>query len=72
MAKSIQVKLRRIGTSIGVLIPKSVLRDGNFKLGQSIEISLVKRPTKKEIEKAFGSAKWLKGFKREKGDMDRF
>lgn len=66
--KVVDVKLRRIGTSVGVLIPKEVLDEGHYKVGDKIELTIWKRPSKQEIARAFGSMPRLGPFKREKKD----
>ncbi len=72
MEAVVDVKIRRVGTSLGVLLPKKLIEKEGLKEGQMVEISITRRPTPKELEKLIGSAKWLKGFEREKGDKDRF
>jgi antitoxin component of MazEF toxin-antitoxin module len=72
MGEMVEVKLRRIGTSVGVLLPKRLLKEGHFKIGEKVHVGILKTQRKELIEKAFGMAKGLGHFKREKGDMDRF
>ena len=57
MAEIIQTKLRSIGSSVGVLIPKEELDAMGAEVGDEIEIALLKHKDKKEIERWFGSAK---------------
>lgn len=63
-------KLRRIGTSFGVLIPKKLIKGKRFKIGDEIEIILLKKQRIDLIERAFGSARGARPFKRE--NPDRF
>lgn len=63
-----KVKVRRIGTSLGVLIPKQLIANKSIKVGEEVEIALLKR--KRElIAKAFGIAKGARPFERH--DVDR-
>jgi antitoxin component of MazEF toxin-antitoxin module len=66
----VTVKLRRVGTSVGAIIPKKYLDSGGFKIGDIVGLSLSKKRRAEEIEKLVGSAKWLKGWERE--DDDRY
>jgi antitoxin component of MazEF toxin-antitoxin module len=59
----VNVKVRRIGTSLGVIIPKEELSDISAKEGSNIGIVIL--PEKKDFS-AFGMAKKAKfGFKRD-------
>lgn len=62
-----KVKVRRIGSSLGVLIPKHMIGKEKIKEGEEIEISLLKR-RKELIAKAFGIAKGAGPFTRENTD----
>lgn len=64
MDKIFKGKIRRIGTSLGVLIPKQLIKDENIKEGEEIEIALLKR-RKHLIAKAFGVTKGSKPFAKE-------
>lgn len=63
----IKVKVRRIGTSLGVLIPKNLIKNKNIKVGEEIEITLLKK-RKDLIVKFFGIAKGARPFHRESLD----
>lgn len=56
-----KVKIRRIGSSLGVLIPNQIIQNKNIKEGEEVEISLLKK-RKELIAKAFGIAKGAKPF----------
>ena len=58
-----KVKIRRIGSSLGVLIPKQMIQNKKIKEGEEVEISLLKK-RKDLIDKAFGIAKGAKPFVR--------
>lgn len=68
MSEAIEVKLRRIGTSLGVLIPKRLVAREHLKEGSMLEISLLKRQRRELIDKYLGIAKGVGPFKREKSD----
>ena len=57
------MKIRRIGTSLGVLIPKQLIADKSIKEGEEVEIALLKK-RKDLIAKAFGIAKGAGSFER--------
>lgn len=54
MAETIKAKVRRVGTSFGVLIPKTKLDAISVNVGDEIEIAIV--PNKKDFS-GFGLAK---------------
>jgi antitoxin component of MazEF toxin-antitoxin module len=72
MPEMFEAKVRNVGTSLGILIPKEIAKRENVKIGESVEVSLFRLRKKKEIEEAinklFGSAKGAKSFRREHKD----
>jgi antitoxin component of MazEF toxin-antitoxin module len=71
MAETEQIfktKLRKVGTSFGVLIPNRLIKTSKFKVGEEVEIALLKKQRIDLIEKAFGIAKGAKPFRRENAD----
>jgi antitoxin component of MazEF toxin-antitoxin module len=58
-----KVKIRRIGTSLGVLIPKQLIADKSIKEGEEVEIALLKK-RKDLVAKVFGIAKGSRHFER--------
>ena len=62
-------KIRRVGTSLGVLIPSTVTKEESLEEGRTVTVALIK-PDFNAIEKAFGLArnKRLGPFKREHRD----
>jgi antitoxin component of MazEF toxin-antitoxin module len=68
MAEAIEVKVRKIGTSLGVLIPKRLVASEHLKEGSLLEISLLKRQRRELINKYLGIAKGAGSFKRENSD----
>jgi hypothetical protein len=67
METTFKVKVRRIGSSLGVLIPKQMVGRKKIKEGEEIEISLLKR-RRDLISTAFGIAKGAGPFIRENSD----
>ncbi len=61
MAELLLVKLRRIGSSLGVIIPKNKLE--GVKEGETVEIALI--PRHKDIS-GFGIARGAPPFQRDK------
>lgn len=58
-----KAKVRRIGTSLGVLIPKQLIEKKSVKEGEEIELALLKK-RKELIAKFFGMAKGAGHFHR--------
>ena len=65
MPEVVEVKLRRIGTSLGVLLPKRVIEEEHLKEGSKVDISILKRQRRKLLDKYFGITKGAGEFKRE-------
>ncbi len=66
MGEVIDVKVRRIGTSLGVILPNRVVREEELEEGRTIEIVILKK-NHALIEKMFGIAKNAKiPFKRDR------
>ncbi len=77
MPELFKAKLRKVGTSIGVLIPKGITQQEKLKIGEEVELSLHKRRRLKEVEamidKMFGTAKGAKPFERDRTDrLERY
>ena len=73
MTESFKAKARRVGTSIGVLIPKGVIHQQKIKIGQELQLFFLKPKRLEEIEKMFGTAKGAKPFERDRTDrVDRW
>jgi len=56
-------KVRQVGTSLGLLIPKEVVSHERIKKNETIKVAILKKDHSL-IEKMFGSVK-TKAFKRE-------
>lgn len=73
MTETFKVKVRKVGTSLGVLIPKELADAAKIRVGEKIEVSLLKEKRLKLIEVAFGIAKGSKPFVRDRIDrVDRY
>ena len=73
MTELFKAKLRRIGTSVGLLVPKLVIEEEKLKVGQEVEVSLLKKRKLEEVWKLIGTAKGTKPFERDRIDrLDRY
>ena len=73
MSELFKVKVRKVGTSLGVLIPKQITKQERIKEGQEVELSLLKRRKLEEVWKLIGTAKGTKPFERDGIDrLDRY
>ena len=73
MSELFKAKVRRVGTSLGILIPKQIAKQERIKEGQEIELSLLKRRKLEEVWKLIGTAKGTKPFERDRIDrLDRY
>ena len=67
MSEPFQAKLRRIGTSIGILLPNEQLNAIGSDVGDEVEVVLLRHRKNKDIEKGFGMGKnFSKHFARDK------
>ncbi|MDO8554079.1 MAG: hypothetical protein Q7S22_04690 [Candidatus Micrarchaeota archaeon] len=71
MAEIVRVKLRKIGSSVGLLVPKDQLVELDADAGDEIEVAFLKHRTpvelKKLVDEGFGMAKgFTKPFERDK------
>ena len=62
-----EVKVRQVGTSLGVLIPKEILEEDKIKKNQVIRLAVIKKDLD-AIDRAFGSVPHGKPFKRDRKD----
>ena len=68
MPELFKAKVRKVGTSLGVLIPKELAKREKIKEGEEVEVGLLKENRLRLIEKAFGIAKGAKSFGRNRTD----
>lgn len=58
--EAIEVKSRKWGSSIGVIIPKEIVVKEKIKKGQKLEL-IIRKPVKLDMKNVFGSLKdWKK------------
>ncbi len=62
-----EAKIRQVGTSLGVLLPKKIIEQNRLENGEVVQIAVMKKNLAL-LEKAFGSAKGAKPFKRDRKD----
>lgn len=63
-----KAKIRMVGTSFGVLIPKEIANRQHISKGEEVEIGLLKKRNIREVLKLIGSAKGAEDFKRDRTD----
>lgn len=72
MVEVFRVKVRKVGDSLGFLIPKWALDKENIKEGEEIEVSVLKKRKLAKLLKLFGSVKDAEPFERDREDrLDR-
>ena len=72
MAEMFKAKVRKVGTSFGVLIPMEIITKEKIKEGEEIELSLLKKKNLDKLLKLFGSVKGAEPFERDREDrLDR-
>ena len=65
MADVVVTRLRRIGSSLGVIIPKQHIQ--NAKAGEKVEIALLRHRSLQEIQEGLGMARsFTEPFRRDK------
>ena len=73
MSELFRAKARKIGTSVGVLIPKGIIQQEKIKIGEEIKFHIVKERKLDEVWKLIGTAKGTKLFERDRIDrLDRY
>ncbi len=63
-----RAKIRKVGTSFGILIPKELIREQKLHEGQDVDVSLLKRKDLEQVLKGFGAARGAKPFRRDRTD----
>lgn len=69
MAKTFRAKVRNVGTSLGVLIPKEIAEEEKVKKGEEIEVSILRRDMR-NVMRLFGTAKGAAEFKRDHAERE--
>lgn len=73
LPETFKTKVRRVGTSLGLLIPKEIAEREGIKEGEEVQVGLLKKNRLKLIEEAFGIAKGAKPFERDRTDrLERY
>ena len=67
MVNLFNARVRNVGTSLGILIPKEVIKEEKITEGEEIEVSVLKKNLAL-IKDSFGIAKGTSMFKREHRD----
>ena len=67
MAEVFVSKVRPLGSSLGIIIPKKIIEEENLESGKEIQVTIV-RKNFKAIEKLIGSMKGAKPFVRDRVD----
>ena len=68
MVQIFKTKIRKIGSSFGILIPKKMIKQNRIIMGEEVEMVLLKRQRLELIEKVMGIAKGARPFIRESAD----
>lgn len=68
MSKLFKAKVRKVGTSLGVLIPKEVAEQEQIREGMEVEVGLLRARKVNEVLKLFGTARGAKPFVRDRKD----
>lgn len=68
MSKLFKAKVRKVGTSLGVLIPKEVAEQEQIREGMEVEVGLLRARKVNEVLKLFGTARGAKPFARDRKD----
>jgi antitoxin component of MazEF toxin-antitoxin module len=68
MARTFKAKIRKVGTSLGVLIPKDIAEAEKIKEGDEVAVSILKGRKINEVLKLFGTAGRTRSFERDRKD----
>ena len=74
MAELFKAKVRKVGSSFGVLIPMEVMTKEGIKEGEEVEVGILKQKQRRlaELLKLAGTAKGAGPFERDREDrLDR-
>lgn len=61
-------KIRKVGTSFGVLIPKELIKEQKLREGEEVSVSVLKRKNINDALRLFGSIKGTTPFRRDRSD----
>lgn len=68
MPEVFKAKVRRVGTSLGILVPKEFAKKEGIKEGEEVEVGLLKRRKLEEVLKLMGTARGARPFERDRAD----
>jgi antitoxin component of MazEF toxin-antitoxin module len=63
-----KTKIRKVGTSFGVLLPKELIKEQKLREGEEVNVSVLKEKNLGEVFKMFGAARGAKPFNRDRKD----
>ena len=69
VTRTFKAKVRSVGTSLGVLIPKEIAEEEKVKKGMEVEVSVVRRDLR-SVMKLFGIAKDADKFERDHAERE--
>ncbi len=73
MPEMFKAKVRKVGTSLGLLIPTEIAKREKIKEGEQVEVGLLRVRKVNEVLRLFGTAKGNKPFVRNRKDrLDRY
>ncbi|MBS3054922.1 MAG: AbrB/MazE/SpoVT family DNA-binding domain-containing protein [Candidatus Aenigmarchaeota archaeon] len=68
-----KAKVRKVGTSLGVLIPKDFAQKEKIKEGEEIEVGVLKKRNIEDVLRLVGAIKGSRPFVRDRTDrVDRY
>ncbi|MEM3086694.1 MAG: AbrB/MazE/SpoVT family DNA-binding domain-containing protein [Halobacteria archaeon] len=59
-----RTKTLRIGNSLGVLIPREIVRQENLRPGEPVQLRIVSKERARAVEEVFGIFRGSRGFAR--------
>ena len=66
-----QIKIKKWGSSLGIIIPKEIIKRENLKQNQSIRILAVETKSKTKVKDIFGKLKFKKSTQKILDEVDR-
>lgn len=67
----IEAKTKKWGSSLGIIIPKGIVKKENLKQGQEIKILAVETETKTKVNDIFGKLKFKRPTKEILDEVDK-
>lgn len=63
-----KAKVRKVGTSFGILIPNELIKEQKLREGQEVQVSVLSKKDLSKVFEGFGAARGAKPFKRDRRD----